>query len=721
MTRTNLTRLMLLFAVAAGIAFTALAPRTSTGALQNGGNDLYRASSCELVRERIVDLTLDQLLQPRPYYYHHPRGPWGIRGRGDLDGIARPAARAESAPRMAAKSASSGGSGPSSHTSTNVQELGVDEADLVKTDGKHIYTIHGSEVLILKSWPPTATSILTRVSVGKNARPTQLFLRGNRLAVFSTVYGSHPVESVDAQGARVTTYRSFYGTRISVLDVSERSQPRVIRHHELEGQMLQARMIRGDIYLVTNGQIQLPPSYWQSAATQNQPPYGQAEDVWRRWAQTAAPEVRRRLKRALATVPLTSLLPRKRQLDANENLIGWKGLHECRDIYLPRSGGQLGLLSVTHLDLDHPWRLDATAVMASGWQVYASTESLYVAMSGGHWWWRGWGQNTDYNTTQLHKFTLRGEGGRTTYAASGKVQGYLLNQFSMSEHQSHLRVATTDQNWAGGGWGWRRAPQLAEGGGNNLSVFRQQGQTLKLVGAIRGLAQGERIYAVRMMEDKGYMVTFRQTDPLYTLDLSRPESPRVVGELKINGFSSYIHPLGAKHLLTIGQDADDNGRVKGLHLQIFDVSNLKSPTRTHHHRFDNDESGRSYSQAQNDHHAFTYDPRTRVLAIPMQRHDYRTPQNQFSGLVLLRVGKRSGFEELGRVSHGDLAEQAQRRSCPSCNSTSYAFYAPVQRSIVMEDYLYTLSGYGLKVARLPVSWFGPSTVRETASVSFLKR
>jgi len=588
------------------------------------------------------------------------------------------------------------------------------------TDGKHIYAVHGGEVLILKSWPPTSASILARVKVGKNAWPTQLFLRGDRLAVFSRVHGSLPESTVDAQGAQVTTYRSFSGTRITILEIGDRTRPRVLRHHEVEAQMLQARMVKGDIYLVTNAPVQIPSSYWQAAMTSSQPPYGQDEESWRRWAQGTSPELRRRMKRALASVPMTSLLPRKRVLDANENLIGWKSLHECRGIYLPKDSGQLGLLSVTHLDLDQPWNLDSTAVMASGWQVYASQDSLYVAMSGGRWWWRGLA--ADYNTTQIHKFLLRGEGGQPSYQASGKVQGYLLNQFSMSEHQGHLRVATTDQNWAGGGWGWRARP-VVEGGGNNLSVFRQQGRRLRLVGAIRGLARGERIYAVRMMEDKGYMVTFRQTDPLYTLDLSKPESPQVVGELKVNGFSSCIHPLGPKHLLTIGQDADDNGRVKGLHLQIFDVSNLKNPHRTHHHRFDGDEGGRSTSSAQNDHHAFTYDPRTRILAIPMQRYSYRNSEDRFNGLVLLRVGKRSGFEELGRVSHADLAARGcTSQTCSTQVARSYAWNAPIQRSLVMERYLYTLSSYGLKISKLPIDvWpFGSGAVRETASLSFRK-
>jgi len=179
------------------------------------------------------------------------------------------------------------------------------------------------------------------------------------------------------------------------------------------------------------------------------------------------------------------------------------------------------------------------------------------------------------------------------------------------------------------------------------------------VGAIRGLARGERIYAARMFGDKGYIVTFRQTDPLFTVDLSNPHEPRVVGELKVNRFSSYIHPLDRDHLLTIGQEADDRGRRLGAHLQIFDVRDFKHPRRTHHYQL-HQLGPYAQSAAQQSHRAFTYDPRTRVLAIPLVYNNH-AKRDAFNGLLLLRAGAQ-GFEELGRVSHASLWPQARPRA-----------------------------------------------------------
>jgi hypothetical protein len=258
-------------------------------------------------------------------------------------------------------------------------------------------------------------------------------------------------------------------------------------------------------------------------------------------------------------------------------------------------------------------------------------------------------------------------------------------------------VATTDQNrWGGGGAGNQS--------GNHLYVLAQRGKRLHAVGAIEDLAPGERIYSARMMGDKGYMVTFRQTDPLYTFDLSDPRRPRVVGELKINGFSSYIHPLGSDHLLTIGQDADDSGRVLGAHLQVFDVSDPANPRRTAHRRLA-DQGGWSWSAAQWDHHAFTYDPRTRVLAVPMSSYHHGDASRTFLGVVLLQVAK-NGFEELGRISHQALADTTRSIECaggaaasshPCANRHQQPDWrSQIQRSIVMDEVLVTISQLGLQ-------------------------
>ena len=184
------------------------------------------------------------------------------------------------------------------------------------------------------------------------------------------------------------------------------------------------------------------------------------------------------------------------------------------------------------------------------------------------------------------------------------------------------------------------------------------------------------------------------------------EGPRVVGELKINGFSSYIHPLDRDHLLTIGQDADDDGRVLGVHVQVFDVSNPERPRRTAHKRLAN-RDGWSWSAAQWDHHAFTYDPRTGVLGVPMSNYA-NEPEKTFLGLILLQVSK-DGFEELGRISHTGLARITRDRECTDATDESnwqcrqdvhQDWRSQIQRSIVMDETIFTISQLGMQANNL---------------------
>ena len=205
--------------------------------------------------------------------------------------------------------------------------------------------------------------------------------------------------------------------------------------------------------------------------------------------------------------------------------------------------------------------------------MYASSERLYVAN-------RRWIDRNDFGaedargvTTHIHRFDVSGSDG-PAYEASGSVDGFLLNQFAMSEHEGYLRVASTDTPV----WGWWRQDGTSV---SRVDVLQRDGAELRLVGSVGGLGQGERIYAVRFIGDIGYVVTFRQIDPLYTVDLSDPSDPRVVGELKIPGYSAYLHPIGKNVLLGVGQDADELGRVLGTQVSVFDVSDLANPVRTH--------------------------------------------------------------------------------------------------------------------------------------------
>jgi hypothetical protein len=207
------------------------------------------------------------------------------------------------------------------------------------------------------------------------------------------------------------------------------------------------------------------------------------------------------------------------------------------------------------------------------------------------------------------------------------------------------------------------------------------------LGRVGGLGHGERIYAVRFIEDTGYVVTFRQVDPLYTIDLSQPGNPTVVGELKVAGYSAYLHPVGKDLLLGVGQDAGEDGRTTGTQVSLFDVSDPAKPTRVAQYAV----GSQSSSSAEFDHHAFLYWPKTGLVVIPLQLYDWDGGNvNQFVGALGLRVGSDS-IEEIGRISHP---------------SDEYSLW-DVQRATVIGSRVSTLSAAGLLASKLTDLTAGP--------------
>ena len=674
----GMKRCVSLVSVLAGILAVipiANAKRIAPPVSGTGGSALIAQSSCDEAGDRVLDWAAYWAVQSHfGYRWRYLRG-----------------AEADAAPTAAkGEGKTAGAAGPGSYTGTNVQERGVDEPDMVKTDGKYVYTVSGSQVIIAKSWPAASARVVARYQLPAQVTPQQLFLAGDRLVVLSHVY-QQPTTTPG------TDY--FYGTRMTVLDIAERARPRVLHEADVEGWMAQARMIGDDVYLVSNANMNIPGRILEKAnsrAAALAKEIGEDHNKLEKGKERAFRTVRAELERRFGGADLTSAMPRERHRTGRGAMGAFKPLYACQDLLVPRGGSQLGTLNVVHFDIDRPGDLDSIGLMASGWTIYASADALYAAMPSygwNHFW--GWGPALApeaSNTTHIHKFDLSGE--KPRYLASGSVRGHINNQFSLSEHRGYLRVATTDQAW---GWGGERPAT-----GNHLYVLATRGSRLRQVGAIEDLARGERIYAARMMGDKGYMVTFRQTDPLFTLDLSNPERPRVAGELKINGFSSYIHPLDGDHLLTIGQDADDDGRVLGVHVQVFDVSNPARPRRSAHERLAN-RDGWSWSAAQWDHHAFTYDPRTGVLGVPMSNYS-NEPSKTFLGLVLLQVSKNS-IEQLGRISHTALAEITRDRECTGATDDSnwqcrqevhQDWRSQIQRSIVMDETIFTISQLGMQ-------------------------
>ena len=647
---------------------------------------LARFASCAELRDYVTEAWTDELVGSR-YGGYYGWAEDGAQSGGD---------------------SGSGGGGPTDYSETNVQEVGVDEPDLVKTDGEHLFIAHGRVLDVLTSWPADQTALLSRVEV--EGTPFALFLREGHALVYSNVYQydynydygtTRPDsgESGDVEGwysdngsgtvpewndGDDNSYR--YSTRLTVVDVSDATNPVITRTVDLEGWYTDARMIEGDVYTVTNTWQNMPYELWDLVWNDSTLPdiSWDASDEDR---DAAAEEVKAKIEPIVAAVvdglSLASLLPEKAIDGGDPELLLY-----CTDVYHPAEDSSPAVLTVTHFDMDQAdtSEVSATGLMSDGWEVYASADHLYVAQSSWWWWW-GWGDST--LETHVHRFDLAGAD--TIYSASGTVPGWVLSSYSMSEYEDSLRIATTD-------WGWWE--ETEETPANRVVVLQANGDELQTVGEVKGIAPGEQIYAARFMGPVGYLVTYQQIDPLFTLDLADPTAPAVMGELEVSGYSSYLHPVGDDHLLAVGMEVGEDGWTSDFAVSLFDISDLSNPTLADRMTVQSDDW--SYSESLWDPHAFTFYKDT--LAVPLYTWDYDDGDGsweEFSGLWVSAVDTDAGtLTEIGRVDHDDIVTDT---TCPTedwyddCYDWGYAW---MRRSVVIEDWLYSVSNVGVKVTVL---------------------
>lgn len=513
------------------------------------------------------------------------------------------------------------------HSTTNNHEAGVDEPDLVKTDGRRIVTVADGKLRVVDvaSREVTGTLELT------GGFATQLLVEGDRALV---VLSSPMMRMEKPAGEIGGPYQGGAGATFTLVDLS--GAPEVHSTLTVDGAYVDARQIGGTARVVVKSSPRLPFVY---------PTDGRSEA-----------ESLRQNRTILNTAPIRDWLPRYELTTPTSRTEG--ALVDCARVSHPEVHSGTSMLTVLTLTLPADLSTtDSVSIVADGDTVYGTGGSLYIAddrhlvampvePQGGT-------TSVPPPTTAIHQFDIS-QPGPPKHVASGTVAGALLNQYSLSEFAGHLRVATTTST---------TTPTSQ----SSVTVLTRQGNTFVETGKLDGLGVGERIFSVRFIGPVGYVVTFRQTDPLYTLDLSDPAKPRKVGELKITGYSAYLHPAGDGRLIGVGQEATDQGRTTGTQVSLFDVADPASPRRVAQHHLP-----ASSSEVEYDPHAFLFWPANGLLVVPVSSHQ----GDGAGGAVVLKLGD-AGFSELGTVRHqGDV----------------------VRRAIVIGDDLWTVSATGLMVS-----------------------
>jgi len=637
-----------------------LPPWAATAAIAR----LVTYDSCEQVRNALIESTKDQV------------GPYGwgdAPGYAVADGLPVPAAReaagdsAGGSPELAAGAAAEPGGVPG-YSGTNVHEAGVDEPDLVKTDGRRLLTVTDG---VLRVTDVAEQRLVGELRLDSQSWPDQILLHGDR-ALLIARGAMYAMDDVAVQrGTPMPLTRMPVGTELTLVDVS--GSPTVLSTIQLGGDYVDARQVGSVARLVLRSYPQLPFTQPEAAGSERK----------------ATVENRRILQQS----DLADWLPDYRQTTAGQTSSG--ELVGCDAVHHVRGTPATSMLTVTSLDLAGDLQVssaDSVSVATGGETVYGTATSLYVAESP-----YGWAvplaaaegmagssiAGPRQQQTRIHKFDISGPG-RPRYVASGSVAGSLLNQYSMSEYDQALRVATTlDPVGA-------ESEQITH---SAVTVLSQDGDRLVPIGAVDGLGKGERIYSVRFVGPVGYVVTFRQTDPLYTIDLSDPQQPRVVGELKINGYSAYLHPAGEGRLIGVGQDANSDGQVRGTQVSLFDVSDPAAPRRLASYQL----SGAS-SEAEFDPHAFLYWPDDQTIVVPVQGPypvNQVAPDGDYvgSGTALVLRVNGAKIDEIGMLAH-----QANRvdKSQPSDGFID----ASIRRAVVIGSSLWTVSAAGVLVSDL---------------------
>jgi len=500
-------------------------------------------------------------------------------------------------------------------------------------------------------------------------------------------------------------YRTTSFTKITVLDLTNRSSPQVTRELYIEGSYQTARESGGTVRMVSYGWMEVyglqtwlefDYTYWDLD--------WESPEREKRWMEKMNETIAYNDK-IIDSTPLDNLIPRiyeKSGSNITTHKYSESGEGNCQDFAAASDGAGQGVTSILTLDLlEDTFSFNADHILSNWATVYASGNVMVMAESAwDSWWFWGDGDNQLEEMTNIHVFDISSPG-QTDYIASGRINGTIQDQFSLSEYNGNIRICSTTGQW--GRW-WMEDPEPMVSHVFVLGL-NAEGTQYDVIGHVGGIAEDEQIWSARFIGDKAYLVTFRNIDPLWTIDLSEPTDPRVIGELEVPGVSTYIHPMGDDHLLTIGIAGDEDGLEWGVtQISIFDVSDFSNPVLESSLRLtpapENEyDWSYSYSEATYEHKAFQYWEADGLLAIPMSTQRYYSDVKEIDG----RLYYASGYEYISKLMlinakpGEDLAIYDEIDHSSFYNS-SYSWDSPdVRRSIFMGggDYIYAISEKGV--------------------------
>jgi len=551
---------------------------------------------------------------------------------------------------MSDKSATQYLTSPSSldYSQTNIQVEGVDEADFVKTDGEYIYIVSGRNVTILRAYPPEDAEILSKTTF--NGTINGIFINGDKMVVFENGY----TPSIYYETLASKSYSYYIQsdlTSIKVYDISNRANPTLTRNVTLDGSYFDSRMIGDYVYAVIND-------------------YVYANDTW-------------------VGLPKICSNGETQVIDATQ--IYYSNVSDIFNTFTT-------IVAInTQNDAQPP--SNKTILLGSASNMYVSMNNIYITYQEYNWELRTSSPITilpiteSAEVTTIHRISI--EDGEIEIGPSGQVPGRVLNQFSMDEYNGYFRIATT----TGYVSGWGEATS-----GNHVYVLDMD---LNIVGRLENLAQGEQIHSARFMGNRCYLVTFKKIDPLFVIDLTTPSEPLVLGQLKIPGYSDYLHPYDENHIIGIGKDtveAEEGNFAwyQGIKIALFDVSDVEHPQEIDKYIIGDRGSD---TPVLRDHKAFLFDRARGLLVLPVlvaEIDEAKYPNGLpswtygdyvFQGAYVFNITSE-GFELRGNITH--LEDDSELIKSGYYFSSSYSVY----RSLYIDNVLYTISAEKIKMNSL---------------------